>query len=74
MTALLADPISKRHEPGPGHPESPARFDAVVKGLAQFQLTPYTPRSATDDEIALCHTRQYIRTARHEVEEGFSAN
>ncbi len=72
MTAFLADPISKRHEPGPGHPESPARFDAVVKGLAQFQLTPFTPRSATDDEVALCHTRQYIRTARHEVEEGFS--
>jgi acetoin utilization deacetylase AcuC-like enzyme len=72
VTAFLADPISKRHDPGPGHPESPARFDAVVKGLAQFRLTPYTPRSATDDEVALCHTRQYIRTARHEVEEGFS--
>ena len=41
VTAFLADPISKRHEPGPGHPESPARFDAVVKGLAPFQLTPY---------------------------------
>lgn len=72
MTALLADPIAKRHEPGPGHPESPARFDAVVKGLAQFTLTPFAPRSATEDEVALCHTRQYIRTARHEVEEGFS--
>jgi acetoin utilization deacetylase AcuC-like enzyme len=72
VTALLADPIAKRHEPGPGHPESPARFDAVVKGLAQFTLTPFAPRSATEDEVALCHTRQYIRTARHEVEEGFS--
>jgi acetoin utilization deacetylase AcuC-like enzyme len=72
VTALLADPICKRHEPGPGHPESPARYDAVMKGLAQFPLTPFPPRSATEDEIALCHTRQYIRTARHEVEEGFS--
>lgn len=72
MTAFLADPVSKRHEPGPGHPESPARFDAVVKGLAQFGLTPFPPRSATEDEIALCHTPRYIRTARHEVEEGFS--
>jgi len=72
VTAFLADPISKRHEPGPGHPESPARFDAVLKGLAEFPLTQFTPRSATDDEVALCHTRQYIRNARHEVEDGFS--
>ena len=72
MTAFLADPVSKRHEPGPGHPESPARFDAVMKGLAEFKLTSFAPRSATEDEIALCHTRQYIRTARHEVEDGFS--
>ena len=72
MTAFLADPVAKRHDPGPGHPESPARFDAVLKGLSDFQLTPFAPRSATEDEVALCHTRQYIRTARHEVEEGFS--
>ena len=72
MTAFLADPISKRHEPGPGHPESPARFDAVVRGLAPFELTSFTPRSATEDEVALCHTPQYIRTARHEVEDGFT--
>ena len=72
MTAFFADPVSKRHEPGPGHPESPARYDAVVKGLADFPITHFTPRSATEDEVALCHTRQYIRTARREVEEGFS--
>jgi acetoin utilization deacetylase AcuC-like enzyme len=72
VTAFLADPVSKRHDPGPGHPESPARYDAVVKGLAEFQLTDFQPRSATEDEISLCHTRQYIRTARHEVEDGFS--
>jgi acetoin utilization deacetylase AcuC-like enzyme len=72
VTAFLADPISKRHEPGPGHPESPARYDAVVKGLAGFALTSFQPRTATEDEVALCHTRQYIRTARHEVEDGFS--
>lgn len=72
MTALLADPISKRHEPGAGHPESPSRFDAVVRGLAGFSLTPLPPRPATEDELALCHTRPYIRTARREIEEGFS--
>ena len=72
MTALLADAFAKRHDPGPGHPESPSRFDAVLKGLSEFPLTAFTPRAATEDELALCHTRPYIRTARHEVEDGFS--
>ncbi len=72
MTAFLADPVAKNHDPGPGHPESPARYDAVVKGLSGFPLTELPPRSATDDELALCHTRGYMRTARYETEEGFS--
>ncbi len=25
-TALLLDPIYKQHDPGPGHPEQPARY------------------------------------------------
>jgi acetoin utilization deacetylase AcuC-like enzyme len=72
VTAFLADPIVKRHEPSAGHPESPSRFDAALRGLSGFQLTPFAPRSATEDELALCHTRPYIRMARREVEEGFS--
>jgi acetoin utilization deacetylase AcuC-like enzyme len=69
-TAFLADPISKDHNPGPGHPESPARFDAAVKGLGALKLTSAGPRSASDDELALCHTRSYIEIARHDVESG----
>jgi acetoin utilization deacetylase AcuC-like enzyme len=72
VTAFLADPVSKLHDPGPGHPESPARFDAVLKGLSEFDVKTPVPRSASEEEIALCHTRAYIRTARHETEEGFS--
>ncbi len=30
-TALLLDPIYKQHDPGPGHPEEPARYDAVTR-------------------------------------------
>jgi hypothetical protein len=32
-TALLADPIYKLHDTGPGHPEQPARFDAVLGAI-----------------------------------------
>ena len=48
MTAFLADPVSKRHEPGPGHPESPARFDAVMKGLAEFNKLTCTGRTRAE--------------------------
>jgi acetoin utilization deacetylase AcuC-like enzyme len=70
-TALLADPLYRQHETGPDHPEQPQRFDAVVAaldrgGLTQ-QLLRIDPRPATEDEIALCHGRGYIETARREI-------
>ena len=33
-TALLADPVFKKHDPGYGHPERPERYDAVVDALS----------------------------------------
>ena len=69
-TALLADPVVKEHNPGPGHPEQVARFDAALRGLGDGKLTPAAPRAATVDELALCHTRDYIQVARRDVEMG----
>jgi acetoin utilization deacetylase AcuC-like enzyme len=74
-TAILADPISKQHDPGCGHPEQPARFDAAVRGvtglhLTGLDLTSFERRAATPDELALCHTRGYIRLVEHEVQAG----
>jgi acetoin utilization deacetylase AcuC-like enzyme len=69
-TALLADPFSKEHDPGPGHPEQAARFDAAVRGAGVAALTHATPRAATVDELALCHTRNYIQVAKRDVEMG----
>jgi acetoin utilization deacetylase AcuC-like enzyme len=72
MTALLANPIAKLHDPGPGHPEQPARFDAVLRGLSAWPLTAYEPRDATSDELALVHDREYIHTAIREAAAGLS--
>src|SRR5580704_17318512 len=69
-TAFLADPIAKQHDTGPGHPEQPARWDAAGRGLGTNPLTDMAPRSATVDELALCHTRPYIEIARRDVEHG----
>jgi acetoin utilization deacetylase AcuC-like enzyme len=73
-TALLADPISKLHDTGPGHPEQPLRFDAVLDAFEHAGLTAglarIQPRTATEDEIALCHDRRYIETARRDILSG----
>ena len=73
-TALLADPVSKLHDTGPGHPEQAARFDAVLHGLERAGLLPklarIESREATEDEIALCHSRRYIELARREIQSG----
>lgn len=71
MTGLIADPISKEHITGPGHPERPERFDAAVAALSGMELTRLPARLAIDDEIALCHASKYIRTVQHEVMAGF---
>src|SRR5580704_5898768 len=70
MTALIADPISKEHDTGPGHPERPARFDAALNALDGLGLRRLASRAATEDELALCHSRKYIQTAQREVNAG----
>ena len=70
MTALLADPVSKEHDTGPGHPERPERFDAALRGLRGLELMPVPPRAATEDEVAACHTREYIGKVKAEIAAG----
>ncbi len=73
-TGLIADPVYKQHETGVGHPEKPARYDAVVHALDTAGLTRamtrLKPRAATEDEIALVHTRRYIELAAREIHAG----
>jgi len=73
-TAVLADPISKQHDAGHGHPEQPARFDAAVRGVNRLPgvqpLANFERRAASVDELAMCHTRDYIRLVEREVNAG----
>ena len=73
MTALLADPIYRKHLEGRrGHPERPERFDAVEAALAPLasRLDRIPSRAATDEELGLCHAPAYIRRAQAEIEAG----
>lgn len=75
MTAVVADPIYKSHETGVGHPESPARYDAVMQAITPLadSLTRIKPRAASLDELTLVHTSAYIAIAEREIRAGRSA-
>jgi len=73
-TALMADPIFRDHLAGRQHPERPERFDAVMTGLESAGLPDrmlrVEARDATAEELALCHTPEYMRIARSDVASG----
>ena len=73
-TALIADPICKRHETGRGHPESPRRFDAVLGALEAgglaAKMTRLEPRSVVREDLLLVHTQEYLSLAEGEIRSG----
>ena len=73
-TALIADSIFRDHLAGRQHPERPERFDAVLHGLNRAGLLNrmllLEAREATADELLLCHTAEYLKTVRRDVESG----
>jgi acetoin utilization deacetylase AcuC-like enzyme len=73
-TALLLDPVYKEHDPGPSHPEQPARYDAVTRAIEDTglfsQLQRVEVRVATEDEIALVHGHEYIAKVKREIAAG----
>ena len=75
QTALLADPIYREHLKGRQHPERPERFVAVLQALQKAGLADrmlrVESRAATEEELLLCHTREYLRVAKQDVESGW---
>jgi len=61
------------HRTGPGHPERPARLEAIVERLKKVglweALVHVPPREATRTELALVHDERYIDTAIAEIEQ-----
>jgi acetoin utilization deacetylase AcuC-like enzyme len=71
---LVADEGCRGHLAGRTHPERPERYDAVMGGLARAgllgRMRRAEVRTATEDELLLCHTAEYLETARRDVESG----
>ena len=76
-TAILYAHLFKQHDTGPGHPESPERCDAVMRGLERTglkdRLLAIAPRMAGNEEVLACHTESYLRTVRRDVASGADA-
>ena len=61
------------HLVGRAHPERPERYDAVMADSPRRtprRMRRVEPRAATEDELQLCHTADYLRIARRDVESG----
>jgi acetoin utilization deacetylase AcuC-like enzyme len=61
-TLILTDPRFLEHEPGQGHPESPARLRSILGDLERAPppgATVATPRAATAAEIDAVHASAY---------------
>jgi acetoin utilization deacetylase AcuC-like enzyme len=73
-TALLMDPICRRHDTGLGHPERPERYDALASAFERAGVLDavhrLAPRVATPDELTLCHTSAYVDRARRDISDG----
>ena len=62
--ALYDDPLFRKHDAGPGHPERPERLDAIRRGIWQAGLEPRlllkAPRPATTAELLRVHSAGHV--------------
>ncbi|MEO5769781.1 MAG: histone deacetylase [Polyangia bacterium] len=68
QTLLFFDDRFLGHDPGPGHPESPARLRSVVTALREAPITGtrwVTPRLATETEMSSVHAPAYLARMTH---------
>ncbi|MCU0231683.1 MAG: histone deacetylase [Acidobacteria bacterium] len=60
---LYTDPAMLAHDPGPGHPERPARLEAVLAALRARPVAGTewrAPRAATREQVARVHDPVYV--------------
>ena len=72
-TGIVIDQRFEAHDPGPGHPERPARLAtlrAALEGCDRSRLVRLEPRAATTADLTLVHDAAYLgevaASAHHE--------
>ena len=73
-TALVHHPIYQKHDTGPGHPETPMRYEVVMNALRGQKLweslDEITPEKASKGLIQAAHTPQHFKRIEHAFEDG----
>lgn len=74
-TAIIHHPIYQKHDTGPGHPETPRRYEVVMNALKKDRsfwesLTEITPEKASKGLIQAAHTPQHFKRVEHAFAEG----
>ncbi len=68
------DEKCRKHDAGPGHPEQPARYDAVLAALKDAGLhaamREIGPRAVQREDLLLVHEARYLDLAEREIREG----
>ena len=75
-TALVHHPIYKKHDTGPGHPETPLRYEVIINALREEKdlwniLEEIKPEAATKGLIQAVHTPQHFKLVEDAYAEGF---
>jgi acetoin utilization deacetylase AcuC-like enzyme len=72
--SVFYDSVMLGHEPSRDHPESPKRLETVAGVVRSFErqgrVAVVPSRPATDDELLLVHTSEYVKKVRAEVGAG----
>src|SRR5258706_6080468 len=74
-TAIVHHPIYQKHDTGPGHPETPMRYEVVMDALRGDKtlwevLDEITPEKASKGLIQAAHTPQHYKRVEGAVEHG----
>jgi acetoin utilization deacetylase AcuC-like enzyme len=74
-TAVVVDPEYLKHDPGRFHPERPQRIKVLLDLAAELgaSFTRLDPRAATQAELEMCHTLDYIELVRSTSERNQTA-
>lgn len=72
--AILHDPACVRHRPGPGHPEAPERYAAVMGALTEagllLEAAVLPGRGASREALERVHRPSYLDLAEAEIRDG----
>ncbi len=74
-TALIHHPIYQKHDTGPGHPETPKRYEVVMNALKADEtffnsLLEIQPEQASKGLIQAAHTKEHFKRVENAFENG----